>query len=244
MSRILFVCGFATLGFDRYRNLSYLEGVDYFYYANSEQVVDIEARLYDQFVAGNYNILIGHSLGCFMISRLLPKLKTAPKKIILLNPFIENSDSTRLLSYVPYTVSRLAYIPKWLGVLSDGLTFRHRSIWTTDQWKLISFHQICFASRKMDMAAFLETYRSNNVVIIYGECDKCTPISETNIMSLKSATKLITMWAKHEPFMDDSLIQHNLKNILLSELKIANDDQLADISKNQSVKLADVSLEE
>jgi hypothetical protein len=218
MSRILFVCGFATLGFDTYRNLSYLDGADYFCYTNSEQVVDIEARLHDQYVAGNYNILIGHSLGCFMISRLLPKLTVAPKKIILLNPFIEISGSTRLLSHVPYTVSILMYIPKWWGVLSAGLTFRDQSIWTTDKWKLISFHQICFASRNMDMAAFLETYRSNNVVIIYGECDTCAPLSESSLFALKNATKLITMYAKHEPFLDDSSIQHNLKNILLSEL--------------------------
>ena len=218
MPNILFVCGFTSLGFDTYRNLSYLNNIEYFCYSNSEHVTDIETRLHEKYLAGTYDTLIGHSLGCFMISRLLPKLIVIPKKVILMNPFIQNSTSTTLLSRIPYNVSCLLRVPKWLGFLSDGLTFRGRSIWATNQWKLIRFHQICFASCHMDMAAFLDTYRLNNVVLIYGQLDTCAPLSEKNLSELKKATKLIDIYSKHEPFSDDSSIQTNLKNILLREI--------------------------
>ena len=220
--KTLFVCGFCSLGFDTYSNMDYLKNTDYFYYDNCEAVEDIEERLLEYYVGGKYTHLIGHSMGCFFISRMLAKLKAdqLPVKTILMNPFIENSIASAIFGLVPHPLSSLFKIPKWVGEYPNGLTFKYQSIWSVPEWQLNNFQQINYCSNNFDMCEYIETYKTvGNVVIIYGTCDTAVaPLSLRTQSLLKTVTKFIPIYAKHEPFNDDMSVQTNLKNIFLGEL--------------------------
>ena len=159
-------------------------------------------------------------MGCFLISRMLAKLKAdqLPVKTIFMNPFIENSLLTAILGILPHPIP-LFKLPKWC-VYPKGLTFKYQSIWSVPEWQLNNFQQINYCANNFDMCEYIETYKTvGNVVIIYGTCDTAAaPLSLRTQSLLKRVTKFILIYAKHEPFNDDMSVQTNLKNIFIGEL--------------------------
>jgi len=182
---------------------------------------DIERRLLDEYLACKYDVLMGHSCGCFMITRLLPHLLDTqkPKTTIFLNPFICNTWMTKCLGVLPHWISCMIPLLKWSGISGD--TFSHQSIWSMDEWRCNNVQLINYAAKNMFFDKFIKTYSENKITIIYGECDPIATIPPNLQMALRAVTKFITIYAKHEPFKDDMVVQQNLKNIIMQELYLA-----------------------
>jgi hypothetical protein len=75
--RILFVQGFGTRKTDTYKNvrcyfLSHQDeyDVEWFDYADSEPITSVDRRCIERIISGNYDQLIGHSAGGFLLYRL------------------------------------------------------------------------------------------------------------------------------------------------------------------------------
>ena len=217
--KTLFVCGFDTLGYDTYQNLSYLENTDYFCYGTNDKMMDIEKRLYDEYLAGTYTRIIAHSLGCWLTTRLLPKLilTKKPIQVILMNPFICNTWLTATLSILPNWICSLCLVPKWIAINPSALTYTvSGQITSLNEWYATNLQQINYAGNRMNERLFINTYKThNNITIIYGENDTIATIPKSFQGKLKTVSKFITIYSKHEPFQDDIAIQHNLKNILI-----------------------------
>ena len=220
--KMLFVTGFATLGFDTYKNLNYLENVDFFVYDTNNSLKDIEKRLEEQFLKNKYKILVGHSMGCFLITRLLKKLELGigvgldrikKMKIILINPFVCNTFVTRLLTFFPAWFN--IYVPKCIAIPSSGLIYSPGN----KNWSLVGAKLLISAVKEMDISGFIEVWGwFDDVSVIYGVNDLVTPIPEDIQERMKEVTNFIPIYAKHEPFNDEYTIQTNFKNALLGLL--------------------------
>ena len=86
--KCFFVCGYNALGSDTYKELlEYLPNTTSFVYENADTIEEIEKRLFSEYSAGEFDWIVGHSMGCFLISRMLHYIPE-PKKVLFLNPFI------------------------------------------------------------------------------------------------------------------------------------------------------------
>lgn len=219
---ILFVQGFDTVGYNTYKNLEYLSkyNTDYFYYEINEPIHSIQKRLNDTFNTGNYDIIIGHSMGCFFVSELLKTIDSNKKlNIILLMPYIVNdSYSQKFVYYLPNFFAQFIYGPRFLFIPSQYLTYKSLSFFYNFlPSNLIPINPILASTvaKKINFNDYLNTYKNHNVTIVYGTDDQMTPISEQNRQQLKKVTNFIEFESKHEPFNDDYTIQNNFKELLL-----------------------------
>ena len=218
--KVLFVCGYNTLGDDTYKNMDYLTNVSFFVYANKESLASIEDRLLKEYSAEFFDILIGHSLGCFLITRLLQKLgDITSQNVLFINPYITNDCWE--LKLMKYTPTCLFHIPTpnfthyIVSFSSISYNIRKPSLFGLHWSQLL---QIKKASAFMDLKEFSKTYARHNVSIIYGLNDSVAPLSAQSRAVLERVSVLIPLYCNHEPMTDDYCIQKNLKNKICAVL--------------------------
>lgn len=209
--KIFFISGFIDLGDDIYKNLDYLAIADdltFFYYNRNEKLVDIETRLLKEFNEDKYDWILAHSMGAFFTSRLLAKCLQR-QNVCFISPYIQKSMLVKAVCMLP-----MPYFPNWtyLTTWFDKYT-RIRSDIT--KFKLSNGQLIRAVNRVMNSEAYVLTYKSHNVNIIYGTEDLIARMEPMFIVKLMTCTTLVSIISKHEPFNDDFMIKQNLRRKLL-----------------------------
>jgi len=176
----------------------------------------------DKIADKKFDIMIGHGLGCLLITQLIKKKQITNAKIILSNPIlITPSIITYLLSLYPDALT--SYIPpvfKHIVIPQRLLTFDTKHLPFSYYFETISLTFIISALKYTNnienILNIYNTYK-NNIHIIYGINDNFAPIPKSIQDRLATYVKFVTMdTSRHEPFNDYKTIQNNYKQILFN----------------------------
>jgi len=222
---ILFICGFNTFETNKYNsiydhlkkhyNLSYV-----IQYKTTEKLDDICKKIIYQIESNDYNYIIGHSMGGFLItkvlhminnnnniSKLLEKLKHI--KFILLNPMLEQLNYIKLLhNIIPRYISQYIYLPKLFSIPSyklDNQSNLFSDMIKYDSYSWILYKQVYDSYDCAEFANFdnfINIYYKLNLVpnILYSIYDELVPILPENLNKLRKKFNLYLIDGKHEPF--------------------------------------------
>ena len=210
--KILFIAGWVNLGEDNYINIDYIrDDITYFMYTRTEKMASIESRLLKEFNEDTYDWIIANSMGAFFASRLLTKCQQK-QNVLFICPYIEPSMSTRIMSAIPFR-----YIPNWNIISNIKFTYRIDYI-DIFRFGLMTTQLLKSVNKNMNINTFLKTYKNHNVSVIYGTEDTVAKMSPMTIANLMTTCKVYPIFSKHSPFLDDDMIQQNLKRLILTIL--------------------------
>lgn len=190
----LLVCGFNTYETDTYDVLmKECPKITLFQYKSTENFEDVLERLGEE--VQKYTILIGHSMGGFLLSKLIEADKLTDQKVILSQPFLE-TPLRPLWRIVPKSLSlpRMFVIPR--HKLSEKYTLKD----TLSDKTMLPIGQLRYAFKYLPNMLEVLTYP--NLYIILSENDKvCTYSKQTlDFMFSTLEDRFCTLECEHEPF--------------------------------------------
>jgi hypothetical protein len=225
--KILLVGGIDVSGSGKYDSL--VDWLDHngnnkvqYFLPKFDKSFDDSLSLLDKIVTNKkFDILMGHGLGCLLLTHLIKKKHLTNTKIIFSNPiFINPSFITFLLSLYPDALT--SYIPsifKQIAIPRNYLTYNTERLAFSDYFETISLTFIISAFKYANSIEptinIFDTYK-NNIFVIHGMDDMLSLIPNSIQDRLAPYVKFITMdTCKHMPFHDYKTIQNNYKHILL-----------------------------
>lgn len=228
---ILFVTSFDTIKRGNvYDNLNINNGytVEYYSYTSNTSIQVIKDEISLKILNNNYTIIVGHGSGCYFISSTLyenPKLKK--QFIIFINPFICNTLTTRLLSYIPPLVANIPVL-KSIAFPQCSLTFCKTPLDLLTNNNIVNINAIADTvteyvnlqliinmAKRMDTEKFIKAYSKHCVSVIYSTHDTLTFIpSEIRKKISYNCDSFVDIMGKHEPFNDTTAIRNNFATVL------------------------------
>jgi len=210
--KITYIAGWVNVGEDDYIDIDYLrDDTTYFPYSRTETMASIENQLLREFNEYNYDWIIANSMGAFFTSRLLAKCSNK-QNVLLISPYLQTTFSSRIMAGIPFT-----YLPTWtfLGNMAFKFKIDYMDIF---RFSLIPTQLLKAINRNINTSTYLQTFKNHNVTVIYGTQDTVAKMSPMTVAGLMSCCKVYPIFSKHSPFLDDIMIQRNLKRLILAIL--------------------------
>ena len=183
-----------------------------------------------------FKYIIAHSMGCFLITKVLHELNEESEKIdknpinfsettfILLNPLLESQTLIYLITiFLPKIIAENVYLPKFLSIpnnkLLDTVTIWN-NLFNLDNYKLIyhkQIYQVYSYQKFLNFDDFIKIYKILNIKlkILHSVYDDLAYISPVSLNKLQNLFEVYSIYGKHEPFnvLNSELLQNNFKKI-------------------------------
>lgn len=242
---LLFVNGYLTYKRDVYQNLfNFLKSLNIkvipVEYSETDDIESLSGNI-EKLINENENIkvVIGHSLGGFIVYNLMRQLRIRKNvKIVLMCPYISQGNielnanasfSSVFLYYyskfVPQFVDNFFYLPQGLLIDKRGLGYKNNlmSNCSIESLYFKSLKQLFYANRIMNNITedeIVETVENYSAKIIYAMTEEITKFTETLIEKLQAKGRIILIHSKHEPFNDKPSIKTPFEKTLRCLLEV------------------------
>lgn len=200
-----------------------------FKYKNGDNLNVLLEKLNNILSINNFDYIIGHSMGCYFISKFISKIKNT--KIILLNPYIyvENNIKNNIFYYLFYC-KIFEYINFYLPLIflinSSNLTYYGESLYELLKFYIKNIFNFINIRLNRNVSYDIKqnnlindliiNNNKNDISIIYCIDENLTKINYDNLIKLKLNFNTILICGKHESFNNE---YENVQNNYLYEFK-------------------------